>query len=300
MDMKPHLPAVMIVDDEEAICDALAELLDGIGYQPLLAHDGGEALHLLEQVESPIHAIVLDWILPHMTGEDVLCQLQARDTWQFIPVIVLTGMAKTTAFQRGMTDRVLSFFKKPCEPDILCACIRGAVKSYALYRTLHEELDQSNLAATVLDVASFRIRSLAEARALSMWLAKAFPNPAGAAVGLLELLVNAIEHGNLQISHDEKTHLLQTGDWDREIDRRLQHPTYRDRFVSVTFHRQADRLDVVITDQGRGFDWKLYMECAPAYETVMHGRGIAISRALCFDRLEYYGMGNVVRATKWL
>ncbi len=48
-------------------------------------------------------------------------------------------------------------------------------------------------------------------------------------MGLSELLVNAIEHGNLEIGYDEKSRLLQSEGWQGEIDRRLALPEYTDQ-----------------------------------------------------------------------
>jgi hypothetical protein len=54
---------------------------------------------------------------------------------------------------------------------------------------------------------------------------------------------------------------------------------------------------VKITDQGDGFAWGKYLEFDPARAFDFHGRGIAISKVWCFDKLEYLGKGNSVVAT---
>ena len=54
---------------------------------------------------------------------------------------------------------------------------------------------------------------------------------------------------------------------------------------------------VTITDQGNGFDWQTYMEFNPERVFDLHGRGIAMSKAISFDSLEYLGKGNCVVTT---
>ena len=57
---------------------------------------------------------------------------------------------------------------------------------------------------------------------------------------------------------------------------------------------------VTITDQGEGFDWKAYVEFSPERVFDLNGRGIAMSKALSFDSLEYVGNGSSVVATvRW-
>jgi hypothetical protein len=58
-----------------------------------------------------------------------------------------------------------------------------------------------------------------------------------------------------------------------------------------------DAIVVHIIDEGNGFDWRKYLELSPDRITDPHGRGIATSRMMSFDSLEYLGVGNEVRCT---
>jgi hypothetical protein len=115
--------------------------------------------------------------------------------------------------------------------------------------------------------------------------------------GLWELLINAVEHGNLDISYQEKSALLGSGQWQNEICRRLAAPDYADKQVTVQVELGAREVSYTITDQGHGFDPLPYFEFEPGRATHAHGRGIAMARRLSFSSLEYFGNGNAVRAT---
>jgi len=65
----------------------------------------------------------------------------------------------------------------------------------------------------------------------------------------------------------------------------------------VTLERTPATSIVTIADQGQGFDWKNYVEFSPERVFDLHGRGIAMSKAISFDSLEYCGNGNKVIAT---
>ena len=79
-----------------------------------------------------------------------------------------------------------------------------------------------------------------------------------------------------------------------EMDRRLVDPDFARRIATVEFVRNAGELRFIIRDQGKGFDWQQYLEMSPERAFDTHGRGIAMSKLLSFDKLEYRGCGNEV------
>ena len=104
-----------------------------------------------------------------------------------------------------------------------------------------------------------------------------------------ELLINAIEHGNLGITYAEKTELVLSGEWFAEVERRLADPIYAEKEAQLTFHAATDAITVNIQDAGHGFDWEQYLELSPERAADVHGRGISAARAMSFDSLEYLG-----------
>jgi anti-sigma regulatory factor (Ser/Thr protein kinase) len=125
-------------------------------------------------------------------------------------------------------------------------------------------------------------------------LASIFPNPDQTVLGISELLINAVEHGNLGVTYEDKSRLLKEDRWAEEIDRRIQLPEYRDRFVRVELSQCSKELTLWIHDEGDGFDWREYLVFSPDRATHNHGRGIAMSKSLSFDTLQYIGRGNEV------
>ncbi len=142
----------------------------------------------------------------------------------------------------------------------------------------------------------FSIRTLSEAEKLSTLLACHCPDPERTAPSIWELLSNAIEHGNLNISFDEKTSLLRAGTFHLEIERRLDADVYRQKRVRVSFERLQTSIRIVVTDEGKGFDFKKAMKKKFSLD-LPNGRGITIAAKLSFDKLQYIGIGNEVEAT---
>ncbi|MCP9446598.1 MAG: response regulator [Nitrospira sp.] len=112
---------------------------------------------------------------------------------------------------------------------------------------------------------------------------------------LQELLVNAVEHGNLEISHDEKKQAVAKGCYDALLDERAARPVLRDRrvIVEVSYDGQARRLYYRIRDQGKGFNWRTMLERKPDGVGLMDGsgRGLLLVRSL-FPDLSYNERGN--------
>lgn len=157
-------------------------------------------------------------------------------------------------------------------------------------------LKQEESAAPFLMQGQFRFKTLEDARSVAIFIAQACPEPGIAIVGLTEVFINAIEHGNLGISSDEKTELQNKMEWISEIERRLTLPENQHKCVEVEFvrHEKEKELEIKVTDQGSGFDWQKYQTFEIEDKLSTHGRGLAMAKDLVFTRQVYSGKGNVV------
>ncbi|MEH6496708.1 MAG: ATP-binding protein [Pseudomonas marincola] len=200
-------------------------------------------------------------------------------------------------FQQGVT-----FICSPNTGDQIDALIQNSKEHHR--ETLLRQKNQEELhhALQLLRHGVFQIKTLSEAKSLSTLLASLCPNSTEVALGLIELMINGIEHGNLQITFEEKGILLKEGQWHLEIERRLRSIEHRDKQVTIEFLYKKDRIEFLITDEGLGFDADKYLSKASEEKrkadlTNFHGRGIKLASQLCFQRVEYTGIGNQVKAT---
>lgn len=114
-------------------------------------------------------------------------------------------------------------------------------------------------------------------------------------IGLREIIVNAIEHGNLGITYIEKTDLLNSGNYQEEIRRRLMTETNDRRRVRIRLTLTPTQIRYRISDEGMGFDhnrFGFHMD-PEQVEASLHGRGIFITRN-AFSRVLYNESGNSV------
>jgi sigma-B regulation protein RsbU (phosphoserine phosphatase) len=178
--------------------------------------------------------------------------------------------------------------------DLRSAC-EAALEAYGRRIAFREDVHRRKSAIGTIVSGCFVIRTLDEARNLATMLALACPHPDLTAVGLQELLINAVEHGNLEIDGAMKQRLLLEGRWREEVDRRLEDPAFRSRIVVVTFDRKRQRIEIGIEDEGGGFDFAKLTDPEMAGER-LHGRGIMLAREIAFSEIAYQGCGNSVLA----
>ncbi len=119
-------------------------------------------------------------------------------------------------------------------------------------------------------------------------------------IGLREIIINSIEHGNLNISFEEKTEAIMNDRYFEFINERQSHPDHRDKRVRIEYLISASRAIYKITDQGKGFNHKKFLSGLsddPAELMLAHGRGISMVKSI-FDEVRYNSKGNQVLLVK--
>jgi len=113
---------VLVVDDEPYIGRIVQLKLEDGPYDVELAQDGRSALLVL-QSEAPIDVILLDIMMPHLSGLDVLAALRRLPHRHDTPVIMLTGKGQETDRERAAALGATDFLTKPFSPKKLLARI---------------------------------------------------------------------------------------------------------------------------------------------------------------------------------
>ncbi|MBF0379656.1 MAG: response regulator [Magnetococcales bacterium] len=293
---------ILVVDDKRQNRLLLQDILEDENFIVTMAQNGREACAILEKEPDRFVTVLLDRMMPEMDGMEVLQWMKRDKRLKHIPVIFQTALAQTHEVVEGLQAGAFYYVTKPFpEDDILLAIVRSAIEDYKRYLLLRDELlNISTKKITSLMALKqkwqLQFKNIDDVNNITTIMAQAYPNPQRVMTGLHELLLNAVEHGNLEITYREKTLLNRKGTWAKELERRLTMPEYVDRIVDVQFTRDDKEITVIIKDQGKGFDWRPYMDFAPERAFDNHGRGIALSNHISFDRLEFLGTGSEVKA----
>lgn len=298
--MTPKNPdtRLLLVEDDPISRGQIHVFLRSAGYQLVDAADCAAARRALAS-GAAYDAILLDRGLPDGDGLSLVADIRAVPALRDVPVILQTARADAASIRQGIEAGVFFYLTKPLDRKLLQTVVRTAVSA------LHEQRAQRQGASAPPDHAlallaqgRFELRSLDEARQLARAVAPRCPEPEAALTALQELLVNAIEHGNLGISYVEKSQLLQDNVWEAEIERRLADPVLGARRVTLELQQSADEVRVTITDQGAGFDWRPFLDLSTERMFDAHGRGIAMAAMSGSAELRYSGRGNVV-SVRW-
>ena len=285
---------ILIVDDDPANLLLIKSILTDQGFRLLTAADGRQAQSIIRKKGADITALLLDWEMPNMNGIDFLRWLKDQREYEHTPVIMQTAKEDPENVREGIEAGAYYYLIKPFNREVLLTIVQAAAADVRLRRELLEKLKQSENPYDILVDGLFQFKKLLEGELLAARIANASPHPEKVMI-ISELMRNAVEHGNLGITYDEKTAILADGDLTKEIERRLKLPKYADRIVRVQFRKFPTKLTVTIEDQGEGFDFSKYLGFDEARVFDSHGRGIAMT-ASELD-VQYQGKGNSVTVT---
>ena len=287
-------PKVLIVDDDPLNLALLAEFINDAGYDSMCVENGTKALQAAKDGE--FDTILLDRVMPDMDGIEVLKKIKSNKDLESLPVIIQTAKVEKLDIQEGLDAGANYYVTKPLNKDALLSIVKTAIDDYRRLLSLQDYLNQTTSTLSLLEKGRFVFQTIEQALPLATLLANASQEPDKLALGLTELFINAIEHGNLGITYDEKSELISKGRWCDEIKSRVSMPQYAEKKVTVEFNKLDDQLHFLICDEGKGFDWQQYMEISSDRAFHTHGRGIATANSFSFDKLEYRGKGNEVLA----
>lgn len=287
-------PKILIIDDTPSNIHMLIEMLTP-DYEIAVATDGEEALQSTTICKPDL--ILLDIIMPGMDGYEVCRRLKAEATTREIPIIFITANTGKEDIVQGMEAGAYYYMTKPVDIRIARAVIYSAMSQYVNNKILREEIRNSSDALLFcMKKGEFIFKTIEQAAKLSVALSRTCHDPESVVNAIKELLYNAVEHGNLGITYDEKSRLMQEDEWETEIQCRLALPENLAKYVVVHFERSEQEIQFLIKDQGRGFDWKQFLDFDPERMFDPHGRGIAMAAKFGFDRIEYRSIGNEVLA----
>ena len=119
-------PAVLVVEDEPALSTLLRYNLEKEGFDVSEARDGEEAL--LQLKEAKPDAVLLDWMLPRLSGLELCRQIRRAPAWRDLPVIILTARGEEGDRVRGLDSGADDYVVKPFSPNELVARLRAVIR----------------------------------------------------------------------------------------------------------------------------------------------------------------------------
>jgi len=285
---------VLIVEDDEASRQFMTTLVRDEGYEVEDAANGADGLKAFESFKPDL--VFSDISMPVMDGLQMLEKIRKQSNDAIVVMTTAFGTAEYTL--KALRLRANDFLVKPVLPQDVVANLKKyqdvfatrSVERQVFGMILHRELtlqlgNQPTIVSRVVD----RLMQETEGRIPPS-------ERLNVHLGLLEIIMNAIEHGNLGITYHEKSEALESSSevWPNLVKQRMNEQPYCDRSVLIQFQMDGECCEWTITDEGEGFNWKEVPDPNdPENLLAANGRGIMLAR-LNFDELAYLGNGNQV------
>jgi DNA-binding response OmpR family regulator len=267
----------LIVEDHPDQAEMVARLLRLRDFEPIVAPTGEAGLRLARERRPDV--IVLDLMLPDINGFDLCRRLRSDRETMLTPVVMLTALGDSENRLQGFRVGANAYVTKPYAIDELLRAIAAA-------REWRKSIEEGDLQGEIHVELDSEITLLQDLNDFLMHLCRATPFSEEQVLQLrqavLEMAQNAIEWGN-------------------------EHQT--DRLVNITYRVFEDRVEIVVRDQGSGFDRENLPHAAAADDPFSHldvrdklglragGFGLMICKGMV-DELRYNDAGNEVTLSK--
>jgi CheY-like chemotaxis protein/anti-sigma regulatory factor (Ser/Thr protein kinase) len=285
---------VLIVDDSAVDRRLAGRLLEKDGFSPDYAENGRDALEHIARVRPDI--VVTDLHMPELNGLELVEAI--RKQYPSLPVVLMTAHGSEDIAVLALKTGAASFVPKrrlavdlARTIDAIIGLSKGASERAP---SDSQMLPSEREAAFVLENDVTRLPEIVQ-RLEAELSTLAFCDETETlqiGVALREAIVNAIYHGNLEVSSD----LLDAGGnaFLDLVEARRKSSPYRDRTVELVVRYERDAITYTVTDQGRGFDVRALPDPTdPSNLEREHGRGVMLMR-MFMDRVTHNEKGNVV------
>lgn len=297
MTVKP--PHVLLIDDDATVLSMVTDALTHYGMVVHPFSQGDLAMKVLEDPSSPpFDLVVSDINMDGMDGFDVIHRVKSIQA--HLPVVLMTGAASLDYAIRAMRMGASNLFQKPLTLRELVKSVFHLVELHREFRLaqdglmgLVEERRHFSFVSEDLDIPSV-VKNLTD-RLIPLGFAKP-TNIDVIVMAFHEALVNALEHGNLELDSDLKGDIFATEDpYVAKRAERLKDPAFAKRKVEVLAIITPDKYVLEITDQGPGFDTtRLMAHTTDEALTRQCGRGLPLIH-MVMDEVSFNDTGNKIR-----
>lgn len=112
---------ILSVDDSRVVQRIVAGVVEGMGFEPLLASNGEEALEMLRAHEGDVSLVIMDWNMPVMDGFTCLERIRADAAFEGVPVMMLTTESEAPRIAQAIRAGAVNYLTKPFTPESLVA-----------------------------------------------------------------------------------------------------------------------------------------------------------------------------------
>lgn len=287
---------ILLVEDDSSSRLYLENLLEVNDYKFFSAANGIEGLNIFD--EQKIDIVITDIQMPVMDGLELLEAIREKKSNTIVIITTAYGTENYAiqALQLGANN----YLKKPVRGSDLIPLL----KKYEII--INNRFSTDKLPGRLLE-RKFKLEFNTSINGIPKIVDRILSESAcnypdsdkiNIELGLVELITNAVEHGNMGISNIEKKQAMENNTLDNLYNEKLADIKIREKKILIEFCRTPITCEWTIIDQGEGFDWKTLPDPTNEQNILeLNGRGVFITNFL-FDSVEYFGKGNIVKVKK--
>jgi len=289
-------PRVLVVDDSPTQALEVRQRLVRAGFSVVMAASGEQALGVIQEQRPDI--VLTDLMMPQMDGFDLAARIKAD--FSGLPVVLMTAHGTEEIAMRALRDGAAGYVAKrnlardlPRTLENVLALVRASSAQQHLQECFAEASSCYVLANDTSLVPPLVGRLQRQLEGKGLFHENVLLR---VSLALREALVNAIEHGNLEVGSDMRER--EDDSYLQELRRRRETDPYRSR--RVTLYARETRHDVtyVIRDEGPGFDIARVPDPTdPENLLKASGRGLLLIRAF-MDEVAHNATGNEITLIK--
>ena len=284
---------ILVIEDEAELRAVLAEGLRMKGHAVLLAPDGREGIRVFKREKPDI--VLTDVQMPDQRGIDVLGQIKTIEPEA--KVVIMTGYGSEETAIEALRGGAVNYLKKPFTLMDVCEVVEKIASIQT--REINREFLWEETKKIVMDNQIDKVWGVVNQLLVNAERICGKEKTKELGLGLYEIILNAIEHGSLEITFEEKCGAIETNRYEDLLRERLANPVYSGRRVTIDYRMLPGALHYWVRDEGRGFDWRSLVDPDPSKGLLTPcGRGILLAR-IYLDRVEFNEQGNEVHLVKY-
>jgi CheY-like chemotaxis protein len=140
-DLARGTETILFVEDEHSVRELVRDYLRGNGYTVLEASDGTEALKVAGAHDGPLHMLITDVVMPHLSGPELAAKIGALRPG--LKVLFVSGYTDDTVFRHGVLEGGVAYLQKPFNLKALAQKIREVISGQPVTAFPHAGMDQS-------------------------------------------------------------------------------------------------------------------------------------------------------------
>ncbi len=186
--MRETTPRVLVVDDTPINLELVATAVRSFGYHVIEAHNGIEALELLGQQN--VDLVLLDYLMPDMSGLEVLKEIRKHYSALDLPVIIVTGFYDANIIVEALQNEATDYINKPFEYEVL----KARMQVHLHKKAVEQQLLQAKIRAEEVNRAKSNFVS---------FVSHEIRTPISSIIGFSSLLQHALQGANAPAQHIE-------------------------------------------------------------------------------------------------